>query len=99
MPTEMQDKANGTQVKHAEQVERLKEKTFCVYFPEDTTLRSMLRKHEVTIVANINIYFVRYLSIETTRLRNTACRHRILNLHAQRHKTDRLFMWLFSKQQ
>ena len=44
----------------------------------------------------LNIYVVSCLSIETTRLRNKACRHRMLIFYVQTHNTNRLLLWVFS---
>ena len=56
----------------------------------------MLSKYKVTMLSNVNIYIVRYLSIETKRLRNTPCHHHVLIFHMKTDKTEILLLWVFS---
>ena len=58
----MQDKAKGTQARHAERIDWPTQTTSCIPFPKDTmqTQDQCKRKYEVTIkLSNVNIYIVR----------------------------------------
>ena len=59
-PVPMQDKADGTQVKHVERVEML-HKQLTEIFPQRsaTQTKSMQRKYELTELSNVIIYVVR----------------------------------------
>ena len=64
---QMQDKAKGTQSKHAERVDCPKQITSCILYPKrHNTDKVDVRKHELIELSNVNIYIAGCLSIQTT---------------------------------
>ena len=103
MPMQIQDKAKWTQARHAERFDRPKQITFCLLFPKrhnaDTQVN--LRKHEVTMLSNVNIFIVWYLSMQKITTIKTQTNGFVTSSHPSDYScecsdSERSFMWVFS---